>query len=180
MLNIADNSISNEGLKAIAAGYDRAPSKQLVSLNISHNDLEGAPAIEALTSFLQGSSSLKFLNLSENKIGNEGLGLLAKAFDEDKSRLNKLYLTSVSATAMGFKSIFKALKSNVYLTFLNIDGNDFKSPPRFTREQLLKQQNYFNYEIPQVSNPNLDQLSIFLWNNKCLEVLEMRHCQLDD
>ena len=66
------------------------------------------------------------------------MGLLAKAFDEDKSRLNKLYLTSVSATAMGFKSIFKALKSNVYLTFLNIDGNDFKSPPRFTREQLLK------------------------------------------
>jgi Leucine Rich repeat len=25
----------------------------------------------------------------------------------------------------------------------------------------------------------LDQLSIFLWNNKKLEVLEMRHCLLD-
>ncbi len=41
-------------------------------------------------------------------------------------------------------------------------------------------QNYFNYEAPPVQNPNLDQISIFLWNNKRLEVLEMRQCHLDD
>jgi len=58
--------------------------------------------------------------------------------------------------------------------FLNIDNNDFKSPPKYSRETLLKMQNYFNYEAPPVQNPNLDQISIFLWNNKRLEVLEMR------
>jgi Ran GTPase-activating protein (RanGAP) involved in mRNA processing and transport len=34
--------------------------------------------------------------------------------------------------------------------------------------------------MPNYSNPNLDQMSIFLWNNKKLETLEMRNCLLDD
>lgn len=52
MLNIADNSISNEGLLCIAQGFDAAPTKELVSLNISHNELEGVHAVEALGSLL--------------------------------------------------------------------------------------------------------------------------------
>jgi hypothetical protein len=40
MLNISDNSISNEGLKMITAGIDESPSQELVSLNLSHNDLQ--------------------------------------------------------------------------------------------------------------------------------------------
>ena len=34
--------------------------------------------------------------------------------------------------------------------------------------------------MPTYSNPALDKLSIFLWNNKKLEVLEMKSCQMDD
>ena len=178
MLNIADNSISNEGLRLISQGFARAPSKELVSLNLSHNDLEGVPAVESLAAFLESSSALQLLNLNENRIGNEGIELLAKAFNEGKSRLSKLYLANVGGTAAGFKTLFMALKSNQHLVFLNLDGNDFKSPPRYSRENLLKMQNYYNYE--GYTNPNLDQLSIFLWNNKRLETLELRHCQLDD
>jgi hypothetical protein len=74
------------------------------------------------------------LNLSENRIGDEGIELLSKSFNEGKSRLNKLYLSHVNGTAAGFKTLFMALKSNQHLTFLNIDGNDFKCPPRITRE----------------------------------------------
>ena len=73
MLNIADNSISNEGLRAITSGFDRALSKEIVSLNLSHNDLVGVAAIESLGSLLESTSSLVSLNLSENKIGDEGL-----------------------------------------------------------------------------------------------------------
>ena len=112
MLNIADNSITNEGLRAIAAGLERAPSKELVSLNLSHNDLDGVGAVESLNCFLESSSNLQLLNLNENKIGNDGLELLSKAFNEGKSRLNRLYLASIGATAAGFKTLFMALKSN--------------------------------------------------------------------
>jgi Ran GTPase-activating protein (RanGAP) involved in mRNA processing and transport len=138
MLNIADNSISNEGIRLISQGFELAPSKELVSLNLSHNDLEGVQAIEALGAFLESTSSLVQLNLSENRIGDAGIELLSKAFNEGKSRLSKLYLGSVGGTAAGFKTLFLALKSNQHLTFLNLDGNDFKCPPRITREQLLK------------------------------------------
>lgn len=156
MLNIADNNINNEGIKAIASGFERAPTKELVSLNIAHNELEGVPAIESLGCLLDSTSSLQMLNLSENRIGDDGVELMAKSFNEGKCRLAKLILSNISATAVGFKALFTALRSNQYLLHLNIDGNDFKSPPRFTREQLLKQQNYYNYQVPHYSNPSLD------------------------
>jgi Leucine Rich repeat len=65
------------------------------------------------------------------------------------------------------------------LTHLNMNGNNFMTPPRFTRQQLLKAQKYYNYELP-TQNPALDQLSIFLWSNKRLEHLEISGCQMDD
>ncbi len=74
------------------------------------------------------------LNLSENNLRDEGIELLSKAFNEGKSRLSKLYLKEVNATAKGFRSLFNALKLNQHLTYLQIDGNDFKAPPRYTRE----------------------------------------------
>jgi Ran GTPase-activating protein (RanGAP) involved in mRNA processing and transport len=120
----------------------------MVSLNLSHNDLEGIHAVEALNSFLDSSSSLVMLNLSENRIGDDGIELLSKAFNEGKSRLQKLNLSSVGGSAQGFKTLFKALKLNQWLRELTLDGNDFKSKPRYTREDLLKQQNYYNYSLP--------------------------------
>jgi len=138
MLNIADNSISNDSLKKMTQGFDAAPSKELVRLNLTHNDLEGVTAIENLGTLLDNSSSLMMLNLSEHKIGDEGIYLLSKAFNEGKSRLQKLYLSSVNATVTGFKTLFMALRLNQHLMHLTLDNNNFKTPPRFTRQQLLK------------------------------------------
>ena len=149
-------------------------------MNLSHNDLVGTGGIESLGSLLDYTSCLVTLNLSENKLGDEGIELLSKAFDEGKSKLVRLYLGYVGATAVGFKTLFMSLKINQHLRHLTIDGNDFKSPPRYTREQLRMKQKYHNYELPQYTNPNFDQISIFLWNNKRLETLEMRNCMLDD
>lgn len=119
-----------------------------MSLNLSHNELDGVEAVEALSAFLESSSSLVMLNISENKIGDAGIELLSKAFNEGKSRLNKLYLAHVHGTAAGLKTLFSAIKSNQHLTHLTLDGNDFKCPPRVTREQLMKAQNYYNYQVP--------------------------------
>lgn len=93
MLDISDNSISNEGLRAITLGFDSAPTKELVSLNISRNDFEGVAAIEALGTLLENSSNLQMLNMSENNIGDDGVELLSKAFNEGKSRLSKLNIS---------------------------------------------------------------------------------------
>jgi hypothetical protein len=138
MLNISDNSISNTGLKLIAAGFDAAPFKEIVSMNLSHNDLIGVEAIENLGSLLDHSSKLTSLNLSENKIGDAGIELLSKAFNENKSRLSKLYMSNVEGTLAGFKTLFTALRANQHLTHLVLNGNSFKTPPRFTKEQLRK------------------------------------------
>ena len=105
-----------------------------MSLNISHNDIDGVEGVESLGSLLDNSSALQSLNLSENKIGDAGIELLSKAFNEGNSRLSKLYLASIGGTAVGFKTLFHALRTNQHLVHLTVDGNDFKSPPRFTRE----------------------------------------------
>jgi hypothetical protein len=134
MLNISDNSITNEGLKSITSGFDLAPSKEIVSLNLSHNDLEGVTAIENLGSLLDNSSSIVSLNLSENKIGDDGVELLSKYFNEGKSRLSKLFISSIGASVNGLKTLFNALRLNQHLTYLCLDGNSLKTPPRITRE----------------------------------------------
>jgi hypothetical protein len=85
---------------------------------LSHNELEGVPAIEALGNLLENNSSLLMLNLSENRLGDEGVELLSKAFNEGKSKLCKLYLSSIGATAQGFKTLFIALRLNQHLTYL--------------------------------------------------------------
>jgi len=74
------------------------------------------------------------LNLSENKIGDAGIELLSKAFNENKSRLSKLYMSNVDGTLAGFKTLFTALRANQHLTHLILNGNSFKTPPRFTKE----------------------------------------------
>ncbi len=112
MLNISDNSISNNGIKLITNGFDAAPFKEIVSMNLSHNDLVGVEAIENLGTLLDHTSNLVSLNLSENKIGDEGIELLSKAFNENKSRLSKLYISNVDGSLVGLKTLFTALRAN--------------------------------------------------------------------
>jgi hypothetical protein len=78
------------------------------------------------------------LNISENKIGDSGIELLSKAFNENKSRLSKLYASNIDGTLAGFKYLFTGLRANQHLTHLVLNGNNFKTPPRFTKEQLRK------------------------------------------
>jgi hypothetical protein len=117
-------------------------------LNISHNDLEGEAAIENLGTLLDITSSMVMLNLSENKLGDEGVALLSKCFNEGKSKLSKLSISSVGATVNGLRTLFSALRLNQHLTYLNLDGNSLKTPLRITREHMLKAEKYYNYEIP--------------------------------
>lgn len=75
------------------------------------------------------------LNMSENNIGDDGIELLSKCFNEGKSRLSKLNISSMGATLAGFKKLFMALRLNQHLISLTIDGNDFKCEnPKLTRE----------------------------------------------
>ncbi len=75
------------------------------------------------------------LNLSENKLGDEGIDLLSKAFNEGKSRLSKLNISSVGGTVYGLRTLFTALRSNQHLTHLIINGNNLKTPLAITRAQ---------------------------------------------
>lgn len=102
-------------------------------MNLSHNDIEGVSGIEALGTLLDISSSMVMLNLSENKIGDEGIDLLSKAFNEGKSRLSKLNISSVGGTVYGLRTLFTALRSNQHLTHLTINGNNLKTPLAITR-----------------------------------------------
>jgi Ran GTPase-activating protein (RanGAP) involved in mRNA processing and transport len=79
MINISDNAISNEGLKIIANGALTLESN-LVSINMSNNDLQGAIAIQSFSEIISLSKSLLELNLNDNGIGDSGIDEFTKLF----------------------------------------------------------------------------------------------------
>ena len=149
MVNIADNGISNEGLKILQPALTK--NCILVSLNLSNNELTG---IDSLVSYIRCSKHLMELNLSYNKIGDTGGEELAKIFQENSSLLMKVDLSACELTARSVSKLFFALKSNNFLKYMNLNGNN-------------------------LSGNGFDQVSILLWNNRRLEHLSLAQCKIN-
>ncbi len=122
MINIADNGISNEGLKGIAKAFTE--ESNLVSVNLSNNDLSGESPINSLATMLAMSKTFIELNLTDNAIGDSGIIELAKIFTENASKLMKLNISNIGCTAHSIGKLFFSIKSNNFLTHLTLDGND--------------------------------------------------------
>ena len=121
-LNIADNRIGNEGLAVIAPALNK--DCVLCIFNLSNNDLDGVPAVEHLASYLNSNRNLLELNLSNNKLGDTGLGRISEIFNDNKCHLQRLYLQNCEFTALGASQLFESIRLNSYLRNLNLSHND--------------------------------------------------------
>jgi hypothetical protein len=72
------------------------------------------PAIEALGNLLENNSSLLMLNLSENRLGDEGVELLSKAFNEGKVNDEAVSILNWSYS-LGFQNSFYCIKIELTL-----------------------------------------------------------------
>jgi Ran GTPase-activating protein (RanGAP) involved in mRNA processing and transport len=94
------------------------------------------------------------LNLSSNKIGDQGVEDLTKVFHQNVSCLMKLDLSNCGITCSSIGKLFYSLKSNNFLKYLNLESNDF-------------------------NGPSFNQISIFLLSNRRLESLNLGSCNIN-
>ena len=140
MLNIAGTGIGAAGLDSITSGLKNNTS--LGVLNLSNN-LLGGKALERLADTL-ADTNLHELNISWNKIGNEGcehLGLLISGGCGGYCTLTKLDISGNEITEAGISKLFAALRVNSTLQQLNLKRNNFSAGLSENFLQFLQENN---------------------------------------
>ncbi|XP_067260695.1 ribonuclease inhibitor-like isoform X6 [Chanodichthys erythropterus] len=120
-LNLSDNKIGDEGLTLLSDGL-KDPHCKLEKLTLWGCNIT-AEGCDALTSALRSNSHLRELDLSENKIGDEGLMLLSDRLKDPHCKLEKLWLSQCNITAEGCAALTSALRSSSHLRELNLSEN---------------------------------------------------------
>nr|XP_055065307.1 NACHT, LRR and PYD domains-containing protein 3-like isoform X3 [Misgurnus anguillicaudatus]XP_055065308.1 NACHT, LRR and PYD domains-containing protein 3-like isoform X4 [Misgurnus anguillicaudatus] len=122
-LNMNNNSLHDSGVKELCTGLENVKCK-LDILRLDKCDLT-EESCSALASVLgSDSTSLKELDLSNNKLQDSGVKLLSDGLQKN-STLEILRLSNCSITEEGYKSLALALESNPsHLTELDLRGND--------------------------------------------------------
>ena len=95
MLRLTENNIKAASIEGLIAGVEATEESKLVELDLSKNQIEASGAVQLAKLLCVASSGLETLNVSYNRIGDEGAMTLAEALksDEVDSPLKELNLT---------------------------------------------------------------------------------------
>lgn len=122
-LNLNNNKIRYKGAYHLADAFVKGNNTTLRSLNLSDNFIE-AEGAEAFGVVLRFSHTLQELNLSRNKVGDDGIILIAQGLRENKdSGLKRLDLSWNGIKDQGAGLLADMLKDNSVLTYLNLRSN---------------------------------------------------------
>ncbi|XP_051977470.1 uncharacterized protein LOC127639456 [Xyrauchen texanus] len=115
--------VGDSEVKQLSLVMDDSHSK-LKKLRLEKCDLTKESCSALATVLSSDSSSLRELDLSNNKLQDSGVKLLSDGL-QSNSKLETLILSECSITEEGYKSLSSALKSNpTHLLELNLRGND--------------------------------------------------------
>ena len=121
-LNLGGNSLKNEGFFLICKGL--CENQSLNTLKIPQNEIEEKGIIQGLQLFTYSIRKLMNLDISKNKIGNEGLFTIT---DQLKffPNLCSLNISYCGIEYEGFQYLIKNIHRK--LEILNVSGNNLKS-----------------------------------------------------
>ncbi|XP_048052028.1 NACHT, LRR and PYD domains-containing protein 12-like isoform X2 [Megalobrama amblycephala] len=120
-LNLSENKIRDKGLMLLSDGL-KDPHCKLEKLKLSRCNIT-AEGCAALASALRSNSHLRELDLTGNKIGDEGLTLLSYGLKDPHCKLEKLMLCRCNITDEGCAALASALRSNSHLRELDLSEN---------------------------------------------------------
>ncbi|KAJ7344309.1 hypothetical protein JRQ81_000259 [Phrynocephalus forsythii] len=120
-LHLGDNTLGTSGAKILCQGL-LDPNCQLEILQLEYCELS-ADNVEELTSLLRTKSSLKELNLSNNKFGDAAVKQLCQGFLDSKCNLQVLQLENCEITAASCRDLSTVLSTKPSLTELCIGEN---------------------------------------------------------
>ncbi|XP_061133287.1 NACHT, LRR and PYD domains-containing protein 3-like isoform X2 [Syngnathus typhle] len=134
-LDLSENDLRDDGLKALAAGLAK-PQCTLQVLGLQHCKLS-KKSCEALASVLSSPGSLRELDLGNNVLHNDGLEALATGLAKPQCTLQVLGLMECEISTRGCVSLAKALRSNPsHLQKLNLWFNDIKEKGKRVLEEV--------------------------------------------
>ena len=123
-LNISGNSLKNEGFILLCKGLNY--NQSLNSLKIAHNEIEEKGIIQGLKNIKITIAKLSILDISKNKIMDQGLITLTDHF-KFFPNLFSLNLSFCGFEFKGFEYLMKNLQYNRKVEILNVSGNRLKS-----------------------------------------------------
>ena len=151
-LNIADNGIGNEGLRALAEGLT-AQFNHLLSLDISNNDLQSHSLAQLEPVVCKGE--LQELLVSSNKLTDRACFDLRDILQRTHSRLTKIDLGNCEIGHEGAGAIFDAFRGNAFMRSLSLERNN-------------------------LAGANFREVAPFLKGAKAPQFLNLSHCNLSD
>eukprot|EP01132_Coremiostelium_polycephalum_P005638 gene5638-7017_t len=131
-LDLSVNWINSQGLYDLAQAFISNPSSSVTSIDIScntichlgakyRNNLDPAGAIQPSHS-LQQNSTLTFIELSANLIGDVGVHHLSEALQKNRFIVS-ISLSQSLITHDGVKSLVQLINNNSTITFLDLSFN---------------------------------------------------------
>ena len=124
ILNLADNNITDEGVKHLATALTHT-NCTLNSLDLGYNNITDEGVKHLATALTHTNCTLNSLNLADNNITDDGVKHLATALTHTNCTLNSLNLGGNNITDEGVKHLSTALThTNCTLNSLVLEGNN--------------------------------------------------------
>ena len=161
--NISGNSIKNEGFISICKGLNE--NRSLVSLKLSQNEIGEKGIIQGLKYITTPINKLIYLDISKNRILDEGLIALTNQM-KDFPNLISLNLSFCGFEFRAFEIFLKNLQYSRKLENLNVSGNKLKHK---NFERIKPYFSYFGLRSLNMSKCSLCDDSTFKLG-ECMEV----------
>ena len=177
-LNLSSNSLRNEGMKYLVNGLISNSSLQI--LIISNNEIteKGILYMESKLDLCK----LKYLDLSYNSIGNNGLISLGNCLSGRQiNEIAYLNLEECSFTFDAFKPFIKSLSKNHKLQTLIVNKNNL-----YSNKWSLLEDSFSGMALKNISfsscglGPVLKNVSHIFIRNASIKYLDLRHNKIND
>ena len=171
-LELNDTGLSDPGLEWIIMGMNK--NSLLLKLGISSNNITAKHMLEF--SKVISTSNLQELNISGNKIGDDGCRGIADLLVgiDVPCRLKKLDISKNEITFKGSSGIFLAMRYNSVVTHMNMEENPLGAPAGQSLHFLLLnnfKMVWLNLGSCDLKSGGIGHLSLGLCKNKALVTL---------
>lgn len=181
-LNVSGTSLGPEGLAVLIKGLEN--NVTLHSLNLAFNSF-GAKAVESLAAVMV-ATDIKELNLSGNRLGNEGCEYIAKMLSGDYEgycMVIKLDLSENEISTKGLGVLLASIRISTQLNWVNLRKNNFSSGLSENFLQFLTDNNYLetiDFSYCNLKCNGLSGVGEGLTRNKSLKTLVLACNKLRD